>query len=869
MKRKYIFFAIVFLFASLNLVSQIKIKGVIEDENSGEILAGASIYEPISKSGTIAELDGSFELVLDNEADITISFTGYRPRKIKVASSVDLGKIKMKTADVGLTDLVVSSSIAVQRKTPVAISSLSAEDIELKLGNQEYPEVLKSTPSVYATKAGGGYGDSRVNIRGFSSQNVAVMINGVPMNDMEWGGVYWSNWAGLSDVTRTMQVQRGLGASRIAVPSVGGSINIITKASEASKGGTAYMGLGNDGYEKASFSFSTGLSEDGWSFTALGAKTTGDGYIQGTSFEGYSAFLSLAKRFNDEHQLSLTAFMSPQTHQQRRDALKITEWQKYGYKYNAGFGYDNNGQERMFNYNYYNKPQISFNHFFQISSQTTLSSAAYLSIGKGGGYSGVGNNQNYAYGSTGGYVNDYYRKSDGSFDYAAVIAENENNINGSQLAMKSSTNDHVWYGLLSTLNVQGKNIQWQVGVDLRQYKGIHQAFIVDLLGGDFLVDPARKTSKYQSDPLLMNKKLSVGDLVYRDYDGYVSQGGIFGQVEYNKNDLSTFIAGSVSTTSYLRVDRFYYDNVASDRISKPGFMFKGGANFNIDRNHAIFSNIGYFSRAPYFSGGIFISSTTSNNVNTQAQNEKIFSAELGYGYRSRNLTANVNIYHTQWMDKTMIRAINSSDPSQGTINLSGVNSLHQGLEFDLRYKPLKKLELRTMLSMGDWIWNSNAEGWVFNAEGQPVNTRGEVVEAFSDTHAFTKVNIQGVKVGNSAQTTAFAEIRYEFIKGLRLGADYTYYATNYADFSMSISNWGENNFEQSWKIPNSGVMDLFGDYRFKISGLNATFYGRVNNLLNTIYIADATDLGTTHTWEGVSVYYGFQRTWSVGLKLYF
>ena len=48
------------------------------------------------------------------------------------------------------------------------------------------------------------------------------MINGVPVNDMENGRVYWSNWAGLSDVTSAMQVQRGLGASKVAVPSIGG-----------------------------------------------------------------------------------------------------------------------------------------------------------------------------------------------------------------------------------------------------------------------------------------------------------------------------------------------------------------------------------------------------------------------------------------------------------------------------------------------------------------------------------------------------------------------------------------------------------------------------------------------------------------------
>ena len=46
------------------------------------------------------------------------------------------------------------------------------------------------------------------------------MINGVPMNGMENQKVYWSNWAGLADVTSSMQVQRGLGASKVSSPAV-------------------------------------------------------------------------------------------------------------------------------------------------------------------------------------------------------------------------------------------------------------------------------------------------------------------------------------------------------------------------------------------------------------------------------------------------------------------------------------------------------------------------------------------------------------------------------------------------------------------------------------------------------------------------
>ena len=62
--------------------------------------------------------------------------------------------------------------------------------MEIRLGSQDIPMILNTTPSVYITQQGGGAG-ARINVRGFNQRNV-VMINGVPQNDMENGWVYWS-----------------------------------------------------------------------------------------------------------------------------------------------------------------------------------------------------------------------------------------------------------------------------------------------------------------------------------------------------------------------------------------------------------------------------------------------------------------------------------------------------------------------------------------------------------------------------------------------------------------------------------------------------------------------------------------------------
>jgi outer membrane receptor for ferrienterochelin and colicin len=67
-------------------------------------------------------------------------------------------------------------------------------------GSQDVTEAFRLPPSTYASREGGGWGDSRINLRGFAQENIAVLINGIPVNDMENSRVYWSNWVGILDV---------------------------------------------------------------------------------------------------------------------------------------------------------------------------------------------------------------------------------------------------------------------------------------------------------------------------------------------------------------------------------------------------------------------------------------------------------------------------------------------------------------------------------------------------------------------------------------------------------------------------------------------------------------------------------------------
>lgn len=889
------------LIGSSSAIAQSTVIGKVVDENDAPLI-GATVIVPGTSTGTGTDAAGNFSLKVGaGTQSVEISFIGYvtETREIKGGGRIDLGTIVLKTDAVTLQDVIVSQSVAVQRKTPVAVSTVTADEITYKLGGQEFPEILKSTPGVYVTKDGGGFGDAKINMRGFQSANVAVMVNGVPVNDMEWGGVYWSNWAGLSDVTRSMQTQRGLGASKISAPSVGGSVNIVTNGIDAKRGGTFSFGVGNDGLYNLSLSLSTGLTQNGWAMSILAAKRWGDGYIQGTNFEGYNWFVNISKRINDRHQLSLTAFGAPQKHGQRNalnDGLTIAEWQKAKnfmgekdmYRYNASYGFDRNGKQRYSSFNEYHKPQISLNHQWQIDYKSSLSTALYMSIGRGSGYSGQGRtsaDRNAWKGTNYGILNTTFRNPDGTFAYDKIQELNAASIDGSRMVMSKSNNNHMWYGLLSTYTNQiTPSLELSAGVDVRYYIGEHNNEIIDLYDGKYFIDDnSRRNVKASdniaaADPTWQYEKLQVGDKVYRDYDGHVHQEGVFAQLEWTRNKLNAFVSGSISNTGYWRYDRFYYDaeHAESDHVNFLGYTVKGGANYNITDKHNVFANLGYISRAPFFSGGAFLQSTTSNVTNPDPLNERVFSAELGYGFRSGIFTANLNAYYTLWMDKSFVRSTQMSNGDYARINLGGVDARHMGIELDFSLRPTRWMDITGMLSLGDWIWDSNTKGYIYDSQGQPMTAAldGTVASGImADDHAWLYLKQKGIKVGGSAQTTGAIGVTVRPMKGLRVSADWNAYGNNYADFWLGSGLNGNQTIEvkDPWRIPWGHQLDLSASYRFKIGNIFATIYGNVNNVYNYNYIMDAqSDALQEGIWQNAyAVMYSFGRTYTVRVKINF
>jgi len=402
------------------------------------------------------------------------------------------------------------------------------------------------------------------------------------------------------------------------------------------------------------------------------------------------------------------------------------------------------------------------------------------------------------------------------------------------------------------------------GVDLRTYKGVHYSSVKDLLGAEYYYEPYffNQTSGAVTGNINNpNNIAKTGDKINFYYDGLVNWQGGFLQGEYTEGPLTAFISLSASNTSYQRVDHFRYLDSDPARKSATknffGYQTKGGANYNIDANNNVFANVGYFEKAPGFSS-VYVS--RQNTANPDAITEKILSYELGYGYRSSKFSGNVNLYRTNWRD----RSTNTSryNPQTGeftTINFSGVNALHQGVEVDFKYKPLDAVTINGMLSVGNWKWQNNLDkAVVTDASGNPI-TNGASAGPY-----YTK----GIKVGDAPQTTASLGVDFSVTQDLKIGADYNYFGNYYASFNPTDLTTPDL---KPYELPNYSLVSANAVFKFKFAGMGSSLFASVNNLLDVVYISDANAFFT----NGVSdvnnspVYLGTGRTWTVGLKFNF
>ncbi len=882
--------------------AQTLITGTVQDAEYGQTLAGAIVKEKGTDNATMTDLNGDFTLETTKDKTVlVISFVGYETKEIEVETQgkkrVDLGNISLNSSGHELNEIYVVADRASEQKTPVALSSVKKKTIEYTLGSRDLPLVMNATPSVYATAQGGGSGDARINVRGFDQRNVAIMINGVPVNDMENGWVYWSNWDGIADVTSSIQLQRGLSAVNLATPSVGGTLNIITSPAAKKQSGVVKFEYGSGNFMKATAAYNTGLINDKFAMSIALVRKQGKGVIDKTWTDAYAYYLGMTYKINQKNKIELFALGAPQRHghnlyQQNLAAYDSTYFMSlpgadhatvekfrqsdrgrlYNQNWNVvdpdydGLQFWNGKTHKRYNpnfinerENYYHKPLVNLNIYNHFSNNVALFTVLYYSGGTGGGS-----------GTFGHLVWDYESQPSRIPDWNATI-ENNTRTDTAFGILRNSVNKQWTLGALSKLRITfNKNLKAQIGIDVRKAQIEHYREVRDLLGGKFYYFTGNFFDTEE------DYKKVLGDKIDYYFTNDVEWAGYYAQTEYSNDKITAYLTLGNSYVRYAHTNHFVpdpQDNTKELYLRSKvmsGYQVKTGVSFRPTDWLKTYVNLGYISKVPIFDNVI---SDRLHSFAPNPQNEIFQSAEVGGIIKNSAKTIDLrfNYYYTLWKNRAItLTTYNQATEQDELTFITGLNELHQGVEIETYFKPSVFFNFSLAASLANWVYTNNVSSQysVSDPETGEITTEDYVLY------------LKGIKVGDAPQSQFSGALIFKPVKGLRVQLEGFYYSNYYARFDPTTRT-DPNDTRQVWRVPDYYLLNSHIFYKFKIGEKNyLTLFGHVFNILDALYVSDATDNSKytaldihnpdySHTVNNAGVFVGLPRTFNVGLKFEF
>ncbi len=208
-------------------------------------------------------------------------------------NSRDTLLVKPDTLKNVILEETIIQSVRADRMLPVTETDLNKETIRHNYVGQEMPAMLANTPSfTWYADGGNANGYSYMRLRGIDQTRINFTLNGIPLNEPEDEGAYFSNYPDFLNSVNSIQIQRGVGLSTNGVASFAGSVNIESPSLNDS----AYTSLSTDygSYHtyRISPEFNTGILKNHWSFYGRFSSLSSDGFREHSGTNGQSFFFS-------------------------------------------------------------------------------------------------------------------------------------------------------------------------------------------------------------------------------------------------------------------------------------------------------------------------------------------------------------------------------------------------------------------------------------------------------------------------------------------------------------------------------------------------------------------------------------------------
>ena len=342
---KRIFLCLLIVLVGQTCLAQHTISGTITDSRTGETLIGATVYDTVSKKGTITNQHGRFTLTLKGErAVVRISFVGYETQHLPLLMSHN------QHLDVKLhgSTLLQEVTITEQRIQHVESSQTSVIEVPIEkikavpviFGETDIIKVVQLLPGVQS----GSEGMSGMYVRGGGPDENLFLLDGVPMYNVNHLGGFFSAFN--SDAVKNISLYKGSFPAHFS--SRLSSVLDITTNNGNDKG---YHGGVSVGAISAKFNLEGPIVKEKTTFSISGRRTYGDVLLQpliklfmaaegesgkvNAGYYFYDLNAKITHKFNDRSRLYASYYMGD-------DALyaKFKIGQNYNYNESMRLGYN-------------------------------------------------------------------------------------------------------------------------------------------------------------------------------------------------------------------------------------------------------------------------------------------------------------------------------------------------------------------------------------------------------------------------------------------------------------------------------------------------------------------------------------------------
>ena len=744
--------------------------------------------------------------------------------------------------------------------------------------------LLQSSRDVFTNTAAFNFGVARFKIRGYQSNQTLIMINGIPMNDLESGRGTWYKWGGLNDVTRYAESQRWLGSNPYHFGGLGGYSNIDATPSGIRTGHQFSYASTNRAYRhRLMYTYSSGILKNKWAFAASAStRFAKEGYVEGTFYEAFAYFFAGEKQINDKHHINFSILGAPSF--RGGQGLPVVEaYELSGDQfYNANWGYqtlpDGSQIKRNARTSVSHMPIITFTHDMKLNEKSNLNSSVYTTFGKYGRTSLNWNDANdprpdyYRYlpsyfegindQATANYYTDLWTNDPAGRQiqwddlYAANVKNlySQDNANGagenitgnrSKYIIENRWNNIVNFGGNTKYNKKINDMYNFTAGAFFQYQRNHYFKTVnDLLGGDFWLDIDRFASQVGVDPQIQQNEISIPNRIVGvgdkfDYDYYIHnyKTTAFAQLDITTKKIDGYVAAELSDVLFYREGlnqngKFPDDSKGnSEKSNFLNYAVKAGAVYKLSGRQFIKVNGIVKTQAPY-SRDAFVSPRTRNYLVTGLENEMIYSGDISYILRYPKLKMRATYYRTIRNNAVWSRSF-YHDTYNNFVNytMTGVNYLHQGLEFGLQGNITGKLQASAVVALGQHLYTSRPTANVSIDNSAVLLDEGKTIY------------LKNYKVGGMPQSAFSLGLKYNGKKYWFAGVNFNYMADIYLDpnpdrrtaeavenFVTTDPQWNEV-LDQT-KLDNGYTVSAFLGKSFKIKGKFLNLSANLNNITN-------------------------------------